>query len=61
MEELEEDIANKQNESLAAFNKMDLAKAYDQLFEILWYSQVYYHYITIMTSNYHLIFIHFVK
>ena len=40
MDELEEDIANKQNESLAAFDKMDLAKAYDKLFEILWYSQV---------------------
>ena len=40
MEKLEEDIANKQNESLAAFDKMDLAKAYDKLFEILWYSQV---------------------
>ena len=59
MDELEEDIANKQNESLAAFDKMDLAKAYDKLFEILWYSQVNLHYITntIMTSNDHLIFI----
>ena len=46
MDELEEDIANKRNESLAAFDKMDLAKAYDKLFEILWYSQVNLHYIT---------------
>ena len=61
MEELEEDIANKQNESLAAFDKMDLAKAYDKLFEILWYSQVNHHYIIRITSNYHLIIHSLVK
>ena len=35
-------VEEKRNESLKSFELLDLAKTYKDLFEIMWYSQVYF-------------------
>lgn len=39
-QQLQEAVEKMRNESLASFDTLDLMKTYNNLFEILWYSQV---------------------